>query len=59
MKYFKTILYQDGGPNDKGTVTSYIKTGSYIPKPKHNFEEIKEISEKEYLENLNKFKTIK
>jgi hypothetical protein len=58
MKIYEIIEYSDGGPNDKGTITGYIKTeesrNHLKAKINHNFIDYNEISEKEFLEKKKK-----
>jgi len=46
MKIYEIILYNDGGPNDKGTVIGYKKVleNEKPPESKNNFERVHEIS---------------
>ncbi len=50
MRYFKKVLYVDGGPNDRGTVVAYkvISNDMKAPVSKNGFEQWHEISFKEY-----------
>lgn len=50
MRYFKKVLYTDGGPNDRGNIISYkvILNNDSAPKSKNGFERWEEITIKEF-----------
>lgn len=50
MRYFKKVLYIDGGPNDRGTVIGYkvILNSDSSPKSKNGFERWEEITSKQF-----------
>lgn len=50
MRYFKKVLYVDGGPNDRGAVIGYkvILNNGSVPKSKNGFEVWEEITGKQF-----------
>lgn len=55
MKIYEKVIWQDGGPNDKGIVAGYkiIENGEAPPKPKNGFETYREISTATYFRRKN------